>query len=438
MKTTRTRTATITLLVGTLVLGGPLAAFAAAATAVRTTRVSVNSSGTPANGTVLQSGGLSANGRYVVFVSNATNLAGVSGAHVYRHDRGTGTTVLVTVAKNGSASSAGGFAPTVSASGRYVAFASGGNDLVDGDTNGVTDVFMRDMDSGTTAMVSASQTGAPGNLSSGLSTLASAREISDHGRYVAFTSTATNLVETPNNGKNQVYVKDMLTGVVTRASVDATGAAGNNNSSLPALSGNGHVVAFRSEASNFSSLSTSGTTQVFVRDLEAGTTTLESVTTAGAVAPGKVSTAPALSLDGRYVAFESMGQLDARDSDGAVNWDVYLRDRLLGTTVLASLSATTASGAHSQAASISADGRWVGFQSKDDKLVSGDLNGLIDVFVYDRTTEAITLVSLNDAGEQANKDSFQPSVSSDGQLVLFLSAASNLVTSPSSSGSQLY
>ncbi|HUG04982.1 MAG TPA: PKD domain-containing protein [Candidatus Limnocylindria bacterium] len=436
MKTTRTLTKAV--LVGTLAFSGVAGAFeSAASTLVRTTRESVSSTGAPAEGTVLP-GVMAANGRYVVFTSTASNLTGVSGAHVYRHDRATGATVLVTVAKSGAPSAGGGFAPTVSADGRFVAFASAGSDFVDGDTNGALDAFLRDMVSGTTAIVSASQTGEPGNLSSGLNTAPGARGVSDDGRYVAFTSNATNLVGTPNNGKQQVYVKDMLTGVVTRASVDATGAAGNNNSSLPALSGNGHVVAFRSEAANFSTLSTSGTSQIFVRDLEAGTTTLESVTTAGAVAPGKASTAPALSFDGRYVVFETMGQLDARDNDGAFTTDVYLRDRTLGTTVVASLSANTAAGAHSQAASISADGRWVGFQSLDDKLVTGDTNGLVDVFVYDRTTEAITLVSLNDAGQQANAHSTSPSVSSDGQLVLFLSAASNLVTSPSSSGSQLY
>src|SRR5207247_2248101 len=205
---------------------------------------------------------------------------------------------------------------------------------------------------GTTAMVSDTQTGAPGDLSSGLSSSAGAHEISDDGRYVAFTSNATNLVPTSNNGKQQVYVKDMLTGVVTRASVDASNAAGNDTSSAPALSGNGRVVAFVSQAANFSLVSTSHTGQLFVRDLEAATTTLESVTTLGAPTLSRPASAPALSFDGRYLAFESQAQLEPRDRDIGT-WDVFLRDRALHTTTLASLSANAIAGADSRAPSIS-------------------------------------------------------------------------------------
>src|SRR5206468_3511149 len=229
----------------------------------------------------------------------------------------------------------------VSANGRYVTVAYFATDLGDGDTNGMSDVFVRDTQTGTTAMVSSA--GVPADGSSGLSGLSGAREISDDGRYVAFTSFATNLTSGSNNGRQQIYVKDMTTSAVVRASVnEATGEAGDRTSQTPAISGNGQVVAFRSESTNFSPLSISG------------------------------------------------------------------------------------------------DGRWVGFQSLDDQLVVGDLNGLFDVFLYDRTTEAIKLVSLNDADEQANAASFGPSVSFDGQLVLFGSTASNLVTSPASTGNQLY
>ena len=435
MKTTRTRSITIAVLASTLAVTGVAGAFDAP-THPRTTRESVSSTGAPAVGTVLP-GVISANGRYVVFTSTATNLVGVSGANVYRHDRTAGTTVLVTVAKTGLPSVAGGFGPTVSADGRFVGFASAGNDLVDGDTNGAVDVFLRDMVAGTTTMVSATQTGAPGDLSSGLTSSSGAHEISDDGRYVAFTSNATNLVPTPNNGKQQVYVKDMLTGVVTRASVDASNAAGNDTSSVPALSGNGRVVAFVSQAANFSLVSTSHTGQLFVRDLETATTTLESVTSAGTPTLSRPASAPALSFDGRYLAFESQAQLEPRDRDIGT-WDVFLRDRALHTTTLASLSANAIAGADSRAPSISADGRWVGFQSLDDTLVGGDVNHLVDVFLYDRTTEAVTLVSQNDAGQQTNAPSTSASVSSDGRFVLLMTSASNLVTSPTSTGSQLY
>jgi len=438
MKTKRIHTFTSAVIAVTIAFSGVVGAFqSAAAGPVRTTRASVSSSGTPAVG-VIQAGSLSANGRYVVFSSMATNLvAGVSGLQVYRHDRAAGVTALVSVSKTGTPSMAGGLAASVSADGRFVAFASPGNDLVNGDTNNAIDIFLRDMVAGTTAMVSATQTGAPADLGAIANSVAGKREISDDGRFVAFASTATNLVLTPNNGKAQVYVKDMLTGLVTRASVDATNAAGDDTSSAPALSGNGRVVAFLSQAANFSPLSTSHTTQLFARDLEAGTTILESVTTAGAPVLQQAVSAAALSFDGRFMAFESRAQLDARDKDiGTL--DVFLRDRALHTTVLASLSSLAVAGADSRGPSISADGRWVGFQSLDDKLVTGDANGLQDVFVYDRTTEAVTLVSQNDAGQQVNAASSGASVSSDGRFVVLMSAASNLVMSPTSTGQQLY
>ena len=400
----------------------------------QTTRVSVDSAGVPANAGATN-GVLSADGRYVVFQSSATNLVGgVSGTQVYRHDRVGGATLLVSVASNGNPGNNVSRDPSVSANGRYVAFASFATDLVDGDTNGTSDVFVRDVQTGTTALVSTA--GLPADGSSGLSGLSGAREISDDGRYVAFTSFATNLTSGSNNGRQQIYVKDMTTSAVVRASVnEATGEAGDRTSQTPAISGNGQVVAFRSESTNFSPLSISGVTpEIFTRDLVAGTTTLESP---GAAATGRSSTTPVLSFDGRYLAFESTGVLDLRDLDNGTQ-DVYLRDRVAGTTVLASLSTVALPGATSSSPSISGDGRWVGFQSLDDQLVVGDLNGLFDVFLYDRTTEAIKLVSLNDADEQANAASFGPSVSFDGQLVLFGSTASNLVTSPASTGNQLY
>ena len=407
-------------------------AMTAYALAGQTTRVSVSSAGVPANASAL-SGVLSANGRYVVFMSSATNLVtGVSGAHVYRHDRMTGATVLVTVAMTGTPSTGVSRDPSVSADGRYVAFGSFATDLVDGDTNGAQDVFVRDMQTGTTTLASATSTGVPGNLASGLSGLSGAHEISDDGRYVAFTSFATNLVASTNNSRQQIYVKDMATGAVVRASVNDAGEAGDLTSQTPAISGNGRFVAFRSESTNFSSLSS--TTQVFVRDLVAGTTTLESP---GAAAVARISTVPVLSFDGRYIAFVSEARLDPRDLDNGTP-DVYLRDRVAGTTVLASLSNNTLPGATSASPSISGDGRWVGFHSLDDMLVPVDTNRVFDVFLYDRTTELVTLVSLNDADEQANAASFGASVSFDGHLVLFGSTASNLVTSPPSTNNQLY
>ena len=426
------RTTVFGLSVAGLVLSMVAVSAIANAFAGQTTRVSVSSTGVPANSSAL-SGVISANGRFVVFHSGASNLVtGVSGVHVYRHDRVTGATVLVDLAASGFASTGPSLRPTISADGRYVAFDSLASDLVAGDTNGVMDVFVRDMQTASSVLVSASPAGAPGDLSSSLSGQSGAHEISDDGRYVAFVSSATNLVPETNNGVQQVYVKDVTTGQVVRASVNDAGAAGNSMSQSPSLSGNGQLVAFGTASTNLSPLSNNF--QVFVRDLAARTTTLE---TQAAAAVGRASTLPSLSSDGRYVAFESTARLDVRDLDNGTP-DVFLRDRVTGVTVLASLSANALGGANSSSPSISGDGRWVAFHSLDDKLVPVDTNGMIDVFLYDRTTEAVTLVSLNDADQQANMPAVGASLSFDGTLVLFGSTASNLVSGTQGAGNQLY
>lgn len=411
------------------------AAISANAFIGQTARVSVSSTGDPAN-VAAANGVLSADGRYVVFPSSATNLvAGANGLQqIYRHDRANGETVMVSVSTTGSAGNSVSRDPSVSANGRYVVFSSFATDLVAGDTNGLGDVFVRDMQSGVTTL--ASTGGLPADASSALSGLTGAREISDDGRYVVFLSRATNLVPEANNGAQQVYLKDMTTGAVARVSVATTGEAGDLNSTTPAISGNGLFVAFGSLARNFSPLSTVGTaSQVFVRDLAAGTTTLES---AGTAAVNKPSTVPVLSADGRYLAFVAEAPLSPLDLDNGTA-DVYLRDRVAGTTVLASLSPETRGGGVSGSPSISGDGRWVAFSSIDELMVSPDTNGTAsDVFIYDRDHPSVTIVSRNDAGDQAASTFPGTSLSADAHFVLFSSMASNLVTTPPSTVAQLY
>jgi Tol biopolymer transport system component len=413
----------------------------AEAFAGQTTRVSVSSSGVTADSSA-SSAVLSADGRYAVFASAATNLrdgVATTGTHVYRHDRTTGRTDLVSVTPAGAPGNDVSRDPSLSADGRFVVFGSFATDLVAGDTNLRQDVFVRDMVTGTTRLVSGATEGVVGlPAASSLSGLSGAREISDDGRFVVFNSFATNLVAGATNGTQHVYVKDMTTGAVVRASVNDAGEPGNRASQQPAISGDGRVVAFQSFATNFTSSPLFSTPQIFVRVLPDGPTTLE---TPGAAAAARRSAAPTLSFDGRYLAFESDAALDTADLDNGTT-DVFLRDRETGSTVLASLSPNTVAGAFSARPSISGDGRWVAFDSLDELLVTSDLNGYNDVYLYDRDQRAVVLVSLNDAGEQANWHSGQPlggaSVSSNGQVVLFGSVATNLVAAPSNGQSQLY
>jgi Tol biopolymer transport system component len=401
----------------------------------QTTRVSVTSAGVAANGTV-SSGVLSADGRYVVFASAASNLG--SGLHVYRHDRMPPyATVQVDITPTGQLSTGPSFQPTVSADGRYVAFTSQAADLVANDTNLLQDVFVRDMQSLSTRLVSANADGVAGDRSSALSGLAGAHEISDDGRYVVFLSTATNLMGDAVNAFQQVYVKDTTDGTVMRASVtNGTPAEpANGFTTTPVISGNGHVVAFGASAPNLGTT----TSQVYTRDLVSGVTTLE---TPGAAAAGVASTVPVLSFDGRYLAFVTAAHLDAADADNG-NTDVFLRDRVANTIMLASPSPNLFSGVPTSSPSLSNDGRWVAYQSLDDMLVSGDVGGLIDVFLFDRDTHATIIVSRNDNGEQASgrlglTASTSPSVSGDGTLVLFSSNAGNLFDPPVTSLAELY
>jgi Tol biopolymer transport system component/pimeloyl-ACP methyl ester carboxylesterase len=402
-----------------------------------TTRVSVNTAGMPVG--LSSTYAISANGRYVVFANSSSNVVpGVSGLQVYRRDRGTGVTELVSFDRDGHGTTAGAFGPAVSATGRYVVYVSSDANIVAGDTNGTLDVFVRDMDTGATSVASSSGVGDVGDHGGSLTVRIGANPISDDGRYVVFGSTSTNLAPGPINSVGHIYRKDLLSGDVVRVSVDNAGNPGDDASSSAVISGDGRVVAFVSLSANFSSLHTNHSGQVYIRDLNVGLTTLAAVTSDGVPATSFASQAPTLSLDGRYVAFETQAVLDPRDHD-SFTWDVYLRDRVAGTTKLASLSANTFTFADSRGPSISEDGRYVGFHSIDSTLVPADVNNLTDVFLYDRDTEAITLVSLNDAGQQITGASAAfPSLSADGNLVLFGSAATNLVTNPASSGVQLY
>jgi len=411
-----------------------------------TTRVSLSSSGVPAIGNGLRSGGLSADGHYVVFASTATNL-GATGQQVYRRACGsrdctTGTTEVVSVTPANVASS--GFSPSVSKTGRYVAFVSFSNDLVAGvtDTNNSMDVFLRDMEMGSTVLVSAIGTGVSVTAVGGtLSSLPDAHVVSDDGLKVAFVSASRDLATDPTNLNAQIYVKDRSTGAVELASTHE-GFAGDGPSSSPSLSGDGRYVAFTSTARNLKDSPTTASSQIYVRDLVAKTTSLESVTWDNLVVTNGGSSTPALSNNGTYLAFESTAQLDNRSGpddrgDHDTTVDVYVRQRgSLGTTELVSYT-TMAVGLDSRSPSVS-DGGFVAFQSLDLFLVPGDSVGSLDVFLFDPTTKLRTFVSLNNDGVQANLPSREPSLSADGTLVLFASSATNLVADPFTTNLQLY
>ena len=389
-----------------------------------TERVSVDATGAQGNslsGYLVMS--ISGDGRHAAFYSVATNLViGDTNFHgdVFVHDRVGGGTELVSVNTAGVEGNGESDYPSISTDGRYVAFVSQAQNLVANDLNGAADVFLRDRITNTTERVSLSSSGAEVFGSSWRCA------ISADGRCVAFESLASTLVSADTNGVSDVFVRDRLLGTTERVSVGLALTQANAPSYSPAISADGRFVAFRSEASNLVPGDTNGTFDVFVHDRQTGATELVSVGLAGVPGNGQ-SIEPSLSADGRFVAFQSAAT-DLVPGDSNAAFDVFVRDRLLGTTERVSIDASGTEGnGNSTRASISADGRRVVFQSLASNLVPGDTNATIDVFLHDRQTGATVRINLDSAGNEANNFGAAPAISADGQFVLFNSMATNLV-----------
>jgi len=301
---------------------------------------------------------ISADGRYVAFDSDATNLvptdlvADIS-SDIFVHDRTLNTTERVSVALAGAPRNGDSFKPSISADGRFVSFYSSAANLVAGDVNGVADVFLYDRNADTTTRVSGASGGAVfGNA------------VSDNGARVAFESP-------PGGALKQIFVW-------TSPGPATAITAGNGDSRVSGISGNGRFVVFDSDASNLVAGDNNGVTDVFVHDLTAGTTTRVSVGNTGAQANGASFALghKAISDDGNLVVFES----DATNLGGTGSPVFYVRDRAAGTTTaLAGVAATQ----NSTGVTISGDGLVAAFVTDDGSIVAGDTGGLFDVFIMD-------------------------------------------------------
>ena len=388
-------------------LAGVLALLATptGASAGATERVSVNSAGNEVHGSSSRPA-LSADGRFVAFESDAADL--VSGdtnglSDVFVHDRQTGATERVSVDSGGNQGDGESRYPAISADGRFVAFISWATNLVSGDTNGVADVFIHDRQTRITERVSVDSAGNQGDRESAVSSSAASRPaISPDGRFVAFTSVATNLVPGDTNETWDVFIRDRQTGTTERVSVDS---AGNQASGwYPAISADGRVVVFLAPSSY-------GGTGLFVRDRSTGTTERIGWN------PFTLSN-PSISADGRVVAWNT-------------HYSTVVYDRSLRTSA-------TAPGCMP---AISADGRVVAFATSQARVPED--TKWWDVYVTDRQTGSSERVSVDSAGNQGNSNSgavasgppgecwsvdVGPSaISADGRVVAFWSLASNLV-----------
>ena len=262
--------------------------------------------------------------------------------------------------------------------------------------------------------------------------------ISGDGRYVAFLSFASNLIEGDTNGYSDIFVYDRQTNTTQRVSVGVGGIQANDSSYFASISGDGRYVAFQSDASNLVAGDTNRSNDIFVYDRQTNTTQRVSVGTEGIQANDNSWNA-SISADGRYVAFESSASnLVAGDTNN--NTDIFVYDRQTNTTQRVSVGAggIQADGGSFFPPSISGDGRYVTFQSDASNLVVGDTNNRVDIFVYDRQTNTTQRVSVGAGGVEGNAPHINPSISADGSYVTFESSASNLVPGETNNNSAIF
>jgi flagellin-like hook-associated protein FlgL len=397
-----------------------------------TTRVSTSSSEEETNNTSYNAR-ISANSRYVVFISRATNL--ISGdtngfRDIFRKDIITGEVLRVSTSSNGSQTSGNSFNPQISDDGRYVVFESDASNLVSGDTNGFRDIFRKDVITGEVLRVSSSINGSQSNSN------AFNAQISADGRYVAFESTASNLVEGDNNAARDIFRKDMLTGDVLRVTTSSNGSQSNNNAFNAQISADGRYVVFESDASNLVAGDNNAARDIFRKDMLTGEVLRVNTSSNGSQSNNNSNNAQ-ISADGRYVVFSSdASNLVAGDTNAAT--DIFRKDMQTGEVLRVSTNGNGGEGnGVSFNSSISADGRYVLFGSSSTNLVENDRNNKSDIFRKDILTGEVLRVNTSSSGEEDN-GSNNGHISSDGRHIVFESISSNLVSGDSNGASDIF
>lgn len=331
-----------------------------------------------------------------------------------------GTTRRVSVTLAGVQGNDNSQSPSISADGRYVAFSSSANNLVSGDTNGVDDIFVVDTQTGIIERVSIASDGAQSNNRS------EDPAISADGLFVAFTSQANNLISDDTNRWTDVFLHDRQTGQTKRVSEASDGTQADGDSNSPTISADGSFVAFASMANNLTSDDNSFDTDIFIHNTATGETELISIASDGTQA-NSFSFLPSISADGIKVAFGSYASNLVPDDTGYP--DIFIHNRGNGETIRVSVASDgTQSNHESYRLAMSADGRYVAFESAASNLVAEDTNHSRDVFLHDSQTGTTTLISKDSAGTLGNDWSASPSLSEGGRYITFSSRADNLVT----------
>ncbi len=388
----------------------------------------------------------SSDGRFILFSSLATDLVedqiAVSSRNVFLFDRVEGITRLISRSGGSATRSANGgsYLASISENNRFITFSSSGNDFVPNDFNNNFDVFVYDQSQNRTELVSRRAPGLPSLTPNWGSETSSHNSVSQDGRYMVFISSGLNLVpgQVDSNDEDDVFLYDRVAGT-TRLVSGVAGSpthTGKSLSTVAVISGNGRYVAFVSSATNLvtGQVDSGFYDDIFVFDQVEGTTRLvtgvRGSLTRTARHGGK---SPAISHDGRFIAFESyaqnlvVGQVDEQYSD------IFVFDQVTGTTRLVSGvqgSATRTADFYSQSPKISADGRFIVFESSARNLVNGQIDSDYspDIFVFDQVAGTTRLVSgIEGSALKAGNGCEFPSMSADGRFIAFSSYAQHLV-----------
>jgi hypothetical protein len=320
----------------------------------------------------------------------------------------------------------------LSADGTKVSFTSRATNLKPADTDTIDDVYVKNLSTATLTLVSTSDADVKGDMASLRSS------VSDDGARVVFESKATDLDPADNDANTDVYVKDLATGDINLASTSDAGVKGNASSTSPWLSVDGTTVAFDSTATNLDVGDTDGITDVYVKDLTTGDIVLASTSATGIKGDGTIGAASSpLSADGSEVAFSSQSRLVPGDQDSEV--DIYVKNVVTGDiTVASASSAGVMANSHSLGGSLADDGTRVAFYSYATNLDPADTDGIIDTYVKDLGSGALILASTDDNGIKGNGISGPPSLSGDGTRVSFDSVATNLDPADVSANGSVY
>jgi Tol biopolymer transport system component len=348
----------------------------------------------------------SLDGRYVAFASGVESFDPRGSNQIFRKDRATDEVVLVSQTDAGQQFPGRNTSVSMSADGTKIAFARVTRDQFD--LNDISVVFVRDLVSNRTTMVSVA--------TNGMESTGEAPEISSDGRYVAFSSTSPVLVAGDTNSRRDVFIRDLAALTTRRASVADSGGQVPQGADLASISGDGRHVAFRT-FQNLTPDDRDSASDIYVRDMVGNRTTLASLPDNGQDVWNSVS----LSDDGRFVAFLTA-------SGPGQQQQAWVRDRASGGLTLISRRASTAQPSNNLAfdLSLSRDGQFVAFTSAASDLVAGDTNNRLDVFLAPASGGPAVLVSRTEAGAPANGASLGASVADGGTPIAFQSEATNL------------